>query len=227
MFPQNAATWALYIVLTILFGALGTACWEAVLKPIFVHVGRLLLKVATLGTSSLRDAIYRDMAARPTYKPALFLVLLIVIGFSGVLGYTASGYYYSHFQRPPYVTKAQHQAKLKDMSPEELDQERRNSEVEIHELEKELSSAWFSLALFAFILTALPHARYRYMSAAIAHFDQLMAICAPYLSNEDEKAFRSAFAQIACRNDYLTIVEKLRDHAHTHGVSKLPGFYVF
>ena len=227
MFPQDAATWALYIVLTILLGALGTACWEAVLKPIFVHVGRPLLKVATLGTSSLRDAIYRDMAARPTYKPALFLILFIVLGLSGVLGYTGSRYYSSHFEQPPYVTKAQRQAELKDMSPERLDQERRNWEVEIHEIEKELSSIWFSLTLFAFVVTALLQARYRYVSVAIAYFDQLMAITAPYLSNEDEKAFRSAFAQIASRNDYLTIVEKLRDHAHTHGVSKLPRFYVF
>jgi hypothetical protein len=227
MFPQDAVTWVLYILLTVALGALGSGFWETVFKPSFVRIGRFLLKVVTLGMSSARDALYKDMAVRPTYKPAVFLVALVSFAFMLFLG-TVTGYYYrDYFKAPEYVDIAHYESKIKDMSLEELQKEKERLGIQQHGLKKKLGLILFTVSLIGFVVTTLVHVRYRYLSTAIAHFDQLMAICAPYLSTEEEKTLRSAFAQMTCRNDYVTIIEKLKDHAIKHGVDTLPAFMLF
>ena len=227
MFPQDAVTWVLYILLTIALGALGTGFWETLFKPIFVTVGRILLKVVTLGMSSARDALYKDMAARPTYKPAVFLVALVSVAFVSFLATTIGYYSRIYLKAPKYVEIAHYESKIRDMSVEELQKEKERLGIQQHVLEKKIGLLLFTVSLLGFVVTTLVCIRYKYLSTAIAYFDQLMAICAPYLSSEEERALRSAFAQMTCRNDYVMIINKLKDHASKHRADKLPEFMLF
>lgn len=227
MFPKDAGTWVLYILLTVALGALGTGFWETLFKPSVVSTGRFLLKVVTLGMSSARDDLYKDMATRPTYKPALFLVALVSLAFLSFLSLAASRYYHYYVGSSKYVQMADYQSKINNMSIEELQKEKERLGIEMHSINKQIWLILFTMSLFGFVITTLVHVRCKYLSIAIAYFDQLMAICAPYLSTEEEKTFRSAFAQMICRNDYVTMIEKLKDHAMKHGVDRLPAFKSF
>ena len=227
MFPNDATSWILYILLTLILGALGSGFWETVFKPVFFRIGRLLLQVVTLGMSSARDNIYRDIATRPTYKPALFFVGFVSFAFTVFLGAAAAEYQHTYFEEDEQVTSARYEAKFKQMSPQELEKEKQRLASKILELKKDLALIFLTFGLLGFVVTTLVYAKYKYVSAAIAYFDQLMAICGPYISLEDEKAFRSSFAQMTRRDDYPRIVEKLKEHATAHGVSKLPTFQIF
>lgn len=227
MFPQDVTTWIIYILVTVLLGALGSGFWEAVFKPVSVSAGRLLLKAVTLGMASARDAIYKDMATRPTFRPALFIVGIISITFTGFLGYSSSQYYRVYFDAPKNVQESRFNTKTNNLSLDELVKEEQRLSNRVKELEKEMALALFISSLFGFVVTTLVHARYRYFSTAISYFDQLMAICAPYVSSEEEKMFRSEFAQMTCHGDYVTIINKLRQKASEHGISRLPVFLAF
>jgi len=138
MFPQNFTNWVFYILLAILLGAIGSGLWETVFKRIYVLIGRLLLTVVTFGLSSARDNIYKDMATRPTYKPALFLVFLVALAFSVFAGASTSKYQSIYLEDPKYVD-IQFVSKIKNMSPEEINREREKLKVEEFNVKKNVT----------------------------------------------------------------------------------------
>ena len=66
----------LWLVGTLLVGALGSGLWEAGIKPGMLWFGTLMLDLGTLGLSSLRDGMYTD-AAKGTYERAGVMLLSI------------------------------------------------------------------------------------------------------------------------------------------------------
>ena len=187
----------------------------------------MLLKVVTLGMSTARDALYKDMAARPTYKPAVFLVVLVSFAFALFLATTIGYYSRIYLKAPKYVEIAHYESKIRDMSVEELQKEKERLGIHQHELENKIGLLLFTMSLLGFVFTTSVSIRYKYLSTAIGYFDQMMAICAPYLSSEEERALRSAFAQMTCRNDYVMIINELKDRACKHRADKLPEFMLF
>lgn len=53
------------IVGTLVLGALGSGLWDVVVKPGGRWMGRAILTAATLGSSGVKDAVYREAAKGP------------------------------------------------------------------------------------------------------------------------------------------------------------------
>jgi hypothetical protein len=68
--------------------------------------------------------------------------------------------------------------------------------------------------------------RTNYVNQAVTHFEQLLTIVRPHLAEGDEKQIRSQFAQIHSRNDYVSVITRLRQVAEIHGQST-PQFSVW
>ena len=67
---------------------------------------------------------------------------------------------------------------------------------------------------------------YSYVNNARLHFQQSLAIVAPYLDEDEEELVISEFAQINSRNAYMEVMRKLRNTADANGLS-LPPFTIW
>ncbi len=53
---------SVWIVVTIVLGALGSGLWELVVRPVYAFVSTIALNVITLGLDSLRNGLYEEAA---------------------------------------------------------------------------------------------------------------------------------------------------------------------
>ena len=67
---------------------------------------------------------------------------------------------------------------------------------------------------------------YSYVNNARLHFQQSLAIVAPYLDEEEEELVLSEFAQINGRDAYVEVMGKLRNTANANSLS-LPPFTIW
>lgn len=217
MFPTDLKTWLLYIFLTILLGALGSGFWETIFKPTFSSIGRIFLKICTLGMVSAVNSIHKDIARRSVHKPVLFIIMLLTFAFSGLFGAASHDYY------------------LKSLGGAETAEQRiinifKNKglsgiELEKKKLESELAFIFLILVTFGFTLTSYSFVRNSYIISAIIYFDQCLAICLPYLDDGKKLQLLSDYAQINTGKDFTSIIIQLKELAEQNGI-KLPTFKV-
>ncbi|MDA8100847.1 MAG: hypothetical protein M0042_14620 [Nitrospiraceae bacterium] len=215
MFPTDIKTWFLYILLTVLLGALGSGFWETAFKPILSKIGRVLLRILTLGMTSAVNSMYRDIARRHVHRPILFIVMLITLISSGVLGIATSEYYVKSLGGEDQI-RTDIQSTLKDKGLSGLD-------LEVKKREAKLSFLSFLLAIFLFVITQYSYLRNSYVISAIAYFDQCLMICLPHLTDDVRKNLMSKFAQIQTKAHYSEIIKQLEEVANQHSLT-LPFF---
>ena len=78
------------ILLTIFLGAIGSGFWEICLKDIFIWIGHAILRVITLGITSVRDSFYEEIAKGRTDRAALNLHLYVIMFLGGICGFIFS-----------------------------------------------------------------------------------------------------------------------------------------
>ncbi len=218
MFPTDEKTWV-YIVVSLLIGSIASVLAESVIKPAISAIGRALLRTGTFGLTSARDAIFRDIARRPTYRPAVVLLAFIVAISSYFVGVTFSRYQ-SH-SAPSRVSKTE----PNNLSKEEIEEYKRFLEGEMYEVEITIERLELLLAVMAFVLSTHSWARNSYIFSSISYFDQCLSICRPNLDESMEKHLLARFASIATKADFEALIRDLRGIADTHQL-KLPRFVV-
>lgn len=215
MFPTDLKSWLIFVLITILLGALGSGFWETIFKPVFSSIGRFLLKIFTLGMKSAIDSIYKDIAKRFVHKPIIFILMMITFAFSGLLG-SAIHDFESKSLGGYEKTKLEISNKIKENGVSYLDSE-------IKKLESEMAFAILLMATLAFILSSYSFVRNAYIISAILYFDQCLAICMPYLDEEKKIKLLSQYALINTGNDYFQVVNQLKEIAEKKEI-KLPKF---
>lgn len=218
MFPTDAKTWILYIVLTVILGAIGSGFWESVFRPIFSKLGRVSLRILTLGLSSALNSIYGDIAKRQVHRPILFLTFLITISAAGFLGMTGS-YYHAKSLGGEEQTRAEAESTFNEGGISGLDSRRK-------ELEEKLSLLLFLFSIYFFVFTLYAYLRNSYVVSAIGYFDQCSAICLPYMTDDARKHLTSKFAQIKTKADFQEVIGHLHEVAEKNNL-RLPSFSLF
>ncbi len=217
MFPQDGVTWALYIALAILLGALGSGLWEAVFKPVFAVIFRLVLRAGTFGVSTTVDGVYRSMARRATYLPALMLVAWVSLAMACVSGITIGVYWGEREARQD--DQAQQVCKTPEAESDLA--QKRLSEAR-GDVERAALLMVFMANLFT-VLTALIFVRLKFQLNGISYFDQSLAICGPFIDDAQEKRLRSLFAGMRGRQDFINLMAEVKGIAEQHG-TRLPVF---
>lgn len=85
--------------------------------------------------------------------------------------------------------------------------------------------AYTALCLTVIYAAALEsdYLRSVYVSSAVTHFHQVLAIARPYLAEGREAQILSKFAQIAVKDDYVAVVKELEEAAKKNN-AKIPMF---
>ena len=190
-----------WLLVTIIIGALGSGLWETILKPSLAWISTLALDIATLGLNSLRDGIY-ESAARGNYERTAIEIYAIMTGV--LIGIIIS---------LPILLYSK-----KDKKRENL------SEISKDKAKRIWPAATFAIAyaLFSFIQLF----RVSYISLAANHVDQMTAIVSPYVTPAEIIKFKSRFAQIDTRRDYVILVEDLKKIAKQNS-ARTPKFNIY
>ena len=195
---------------TLLLGAAGSGLWDIVFKPSLTKGGRLILTVLTLGSDRIRDLAYESAALDPT--PVSSLVMVIQLSAIPFLIAITVGFV--EFGAPRLRLKLESKI-VSDQSSGKSDPRQR-----------------FSRRMAVFIIVwSVIFGIFTYTSAKVLNqsiliwrtFHADLAICAPVLSQEQQKLFSARFASMRTRAEYKEIHEDLAGVASSAGLKLIPN----
>lgn len=227
---RSVRQWVIGIAGTLILGALGSGVWDLLFKPGIGRFGRWCLSLMTLGSESLRDAVYESAALDPTPLPSM---MLLIVGVSLPLGVALAGV--GSYWRLRDIKDGRLDKAINDAGEEGKDKTTAaessvgHTEPKQEEQINEETRATFARTrraivslLSVLILLSLPM-----IIGAIAvnqsiliwrAFHADLSICRPFLSDQEMYRFQARFASIKTRADYRAIASDLRSVAGAHGV---------
>ena len=206
-------------VAIILAGAVGSVIWDIAVKPALTGLSGLLMSIATLGISTLRDNVYVEVARGLHEDPSITLVAMAL----GVLGVML------FFQIRSVVTKSTDQADFEPASAklphahfERIWQRKAASNPNLSSLQKKALGTNLVLLILCTILLA----RLFYINHAIVYFRQCFDAATPYLTEQEEEEILGQFSSMQTRAEFVTVTVRMEHVAHTHG-RRTPEFTIW
>jgi hypothetical protein len=222
--PDDVISWIIFIIISLFIGAIGTGLWESIIRPLITKTGNFFFKIITLGIKSAQNRIFTQIAKHSQHKPNLFLLYVLAFAFTVIIGYNFSAYTHSAEKKvqSEICSIIKESAAAKE-TPEQLthrlDQFRKKAKEKYH-----LFLIIFASSASVFIIYLL--IKYSIIYSAISFFDQCIAICGPYLKNDEEKQLLSDFALITSSEDFYRILNRLSSIAHENNKT-IPPFSLF
>lgn len=199
MTNSNFVKSLLWLLGTLVIGALGSGLWEVAFKPGLYWLGKVLLDIGTLGLTGLRDAIYEEIA-RGNYERAAERTFSILIGIVAWIPISVV-----------MVTLIGPNMK-----------ERKNSwTIGLIRSQKLLL---IGIALFIFLM--VQGARLIYINRAANHLEQLQRIVAPYITPEQRIIYSSRASQLHTRHQYVELLNELTEVAKKNR-TYIPTFDIY
>jgi ABC-type Fe3+ transport system permease subunit len=197
------------VIVTILLGFIGSGLWEVVGRSILNFCSFIVIKIITLGQTTLLDYIYKDMGkglsehySINAYYFPLLLFTIVVICVLDIL----------RRKIKKYLSKSQKEQKI---TP--VDKEKRLSKL------NKLVFYLILLYIFLFIVSFSDYFVVNYKDRTRTHFKQCVTICAPYITEKENNLLLSEFALIKSKADYINLNNKIKDIAQQYGLD-LPKF---
>ena len=186
------------------FAVLGGLLGDFLAAPGLSGLARGILSAVTFGSTNLRDAAYSSAALDPYRGPAILAMLMVlrvaIFGYGTVIGEMASQFR-GNVEEPDFVEL-------------ELD------ETEIARVDRSIRRSSWIIGILAGLLVAALVISALFTTAAVdirrAFFANL-AICAPYLSPDEEEMLRARFASMTSKAEYRVIEGQLRAVATENG----------
>lgn len=211
---------ALGLVGSVLLGGIGSGVWELALKPLGQWCGRLALTGATLGSNSVRDSIYREAAKGYHEASALNMFSLTVFVMFAICSFALG---VANGKRRASKDKHVLASEIAMLEPEE---KASFLEKKIKLLRRKLYISELVVIGFGVLLASIQLVdllKLEQANAAYTYFAQSMAICRPYIGDQQAQVMQSRFAAINGRNDYLKLADDLKQIA-TANQRNLPEF---
>jgi len=198
-------------VLVMLFmGAVGSALWEIVARPVLSGFSGLLMTIGTLGVPSLRDEVYIDVARGLHEDPSITLVAMAI----GVLGVVLF-----------FLVRGALTAQVgdDDFEPDSSAQparrgdrvwRRRNSSSKLQ------GGSWakaLAVNVVLLVMCGVLLSRLFYVNRAIVYFRQCFDAASPYISEQEEEEILGQFSSMQSRADFITVTGHLERTVRTHG----------
>jgi hypothetical protein len=198
------------IVGGLVLGAFGSGLWEVAFKPVLGGCGRLFLSLVTLGIGSARDSVYAN-SAKGFRELASTIMLQWALGVA--IGISTAA-----------CVEGIRLARKMKLLQTATTSEKPSPSLEV-EARKHARFSWISFFVIITVGTAAfaQISMIGYANTLTAYAHRSLDICAPYLTDQQEKVFRSEFALVKTRADYLDIVHRLSIIAEAKG-KKLPEF---
>ncbi len=188
-----------WIMFTILLGALGSGLWDLALKAWFSSIWNLSLTIVTLGTDSLKNAIYADVAKGFYERPALMVHTMIIGSLAAVT-----------------ITLLLSKNSSSKTEPSQ----------KIASSDKKITLVAKLVTVFAVVVLLFEISKAFYINRAIGYYEQLSSICAPYLTKKEQVHHRSRFAQMESTAEYKILIDDLIEIARINN-QRVPEFEPF
>jgi hypothetical protein len=219
---RQVLTGIISILGALTLSAVGSGVWQEIFGPVFHTGGRWILDLASLGVSSYKNGVYRQIAADNPSLVALNVYLIIIIInetiWIGIFSFLL--YWNSNLRR----TSEQLLIRLSGSPPTpppENAVENLRGEIggQLKSLRRIRVVTWV-VALFMIFLVANDLARQvklSYINSADTHYHQVARLASPYLDARELAQIESDFAQLNSREDYVKVLSSLESACNAHG----------
>jgi len=224
---MNISDWkktVLGVLATIVLGAVGSGLWELFFKPLGQTIGEGILTAATLGSSAIKDTIYREAARGFHEASALQLHFLLTMSFwavfSALLGYTSGTRSGSRESDEWFAELA---AKPQVEQRALLDDRRKSLKASMVKFKKRLLLSFMFCMFLLGSAEGISFLKLEQANSVCTFFSQSLKICRPYITDQQARLLDSQFASMRGRADCIAIVGALRQVAASNHLS-LPAF---
>ncbi len=223
---MKASNWKKVVVgaaATILLGSVGSGLWEVALRPAGQWAVRSLLTVITLGSSAVKDDVYRE-AAKGLHETSALEVLSLAILFQGLALFLFAG---RHFAEKSASREVQ---RIKDRLSD-LQNEAKIELLEgvIAKLDRRVTRAMVLALVLGLLCVGYQFTGLlvqQEANLAFTYFRQSLTACRPYVDDREARALEARFALIRERADYIAIIDDLQRTAAANHL-ELPKFAPF
>ena len=191
------------IIGAIVIGVIGSGLWDMLAKPGLSKLSRFFLTLITLGSESARNEAYYNAALDPTAIPSLVILL--------------------HLYSLPFIILSVLVVSMITIAI--LRRKHRDSDITSKKTGRRTTlTVVFICIAFIWLLIGsscgiVKFLTYNQSVLIYRVFNANIRICAPYISEMEEKQLRARFAAVRTREDYLTIQDDLQRIAASNGVS--------
>ncbi|WP_284336584.1 hypothetical protein [Comamonas sp. NoAH] len=188
---------AVWVVVSLILGALGSGLWELAIRPIFAFLGTAALDVVTLGLESARNSLYEEVAHGQYERATLSLISAGVGLMAGATTTVLFRRNLLHVVRGP------------------AGEQRRQRPFVVT-----------LLLVFTTTMMLLLVYRVAYVNRAANYFERLSHIVAPLQTDLQRVQVRSQFAQVTTREEFVKVIDGMRSLARANNL-KVPDFTIY
>ncbi len=220
--------WLIGTIGTIAIGAVGSGIWDLALKPIVQRTGQLILTVATLGSATVKDEIYRE-AAKGLHEAASQESLILITWLFMISAVILWVIFLLRLKEDPFDTEEPKTFR----TAEEAEAETIRLKAEIASMRAasvglRKRTRIVALCLLVELLLvgggqSISALKITEANRAYTFFAQSMVICGPYIDDQKGRILKSRFALIQGRAGYIDVTNSLRKIAQLNHL-QLPNF---
>lgn len=216
-----AENWFVGIVFTIFLGALGSALWEAALKPISRKAGSILFKVLSFNAQRAKDRVYINAAMGHHELASLYVLCFIYISIACIVLMPMAAFYLAIYT--DYVAS---DIPIADYCESVRGTTQYKKCMFIAAKEKLGARVYIYSAVGVFVSANL---MYRFLSVnktnlVVTYFEQVMRCVRPYLTTKEALLYEQKFALMEKQQDYNDIIDDLGRVASENDIT-LPEKY--
>lgn len=184
----------------LLLGVVTNAIWE-LLKPVGMYFFKFLLNLSFLGKEKFKNGIYEEVAKGFHEGPSFEVFQLVNFIFLGFIFFIIL---------ITFVLRSKVLSEENNIDTSSVLIKINNFHGKVM---KKTLYAWFLFIYFLFsgTVVTLGLVREKYINNSITHFHQLITIIEPYVDQEKILLYKSRFAQIKNKNDYVEIIINLEN----------------
>lgn len=207
-------------------GVLGSGAWEVVVKPGGQWLGRAVLTGVSLGSTTIRDGVYRE-AAKGLHEAGSLALLSFTIGFLLAVPFVTL-FTLLHFQkRFREISRIVGSGAPEANESPETKLEKRKTKREDLQRQANVLLKWSFLLLIPLFVTigfvSVTTLQLFIANDTFVYFRQALQVCKPTLTESQAETFQSRFASVRDKNDYVVLIKDLRVVANSHHLL-LPDF---
>jgi hypothetical protein len=193
----------LWILLTVLLGAVGSGLWEIALRPGGYWFWHAVLTAATFGSKFLKDQVYLE-AAKGNHEAIANHSLMIV-------SWICAAVFGSYFG---FAMNWLRKLRSTEKTPWLLRNPR---------FIRPFLQSTIVFFLFLACMHFVQDLKVKTANELYTYFQQSLDICRPYINEHQEQILKSRFAALRTRDEYITIANELQQVADANHVM-LPDF---
>ncbi|MBD9599233.1 hypothetical protein IB252_05200 [Pseudomonas sp. PDM10] len=190
------------IIGVIVIGVIGSAIYDAIVKPGFGVVSKFLFSVFTLGSQRMKDSAYSNAALDPSSLPSLMLLMFLIIGMVVFVSFNTAS---SEMRR-----------RRLDRGRQGGDQsECRNGPTE----KKPITKVKLQVAIYTSRFSAVIFLIFAYVMISTTNqsilvwriYNANLAIIAPYTQSDQLLGIKSAFAKMRTEKEFLELYQVMKE----------------